>query len=114
MDKPGGGKAVKWIIGAAFIGWAGIIRMAYNMADARANLCTNGYPSYSNECAVRALAVRDGILTTGLIVALVAAIIIALTFATELSRLNWRQAPKWRHKKWGDTQPIHLPDQRDV
>ena len=33
MGKSAGGNAVKWIIGAAFIGWADIVQLAYSMAS---------------------------------------------------------------------------------
>ena len=109
MRRPAGGSAVKWIIGAAFAGWVGILRMVWLLAENRIDAC-----HYENGCIVRVMGQRDSTITASVTLALILAIIVALTFATELSLPNWRKAPKWRHKKWGDTQSIHLPDQRDV
>ena len=81
---------VKWIIGAAFIGWAGIVQLAYSMAEARMPWC------YSDgACLIRTQATCDYVRTVGLTVALVAAVIVALVWTRTLpSPSQWRRSAK--------------------
>ena len=73
----------KWIIGGALAGWAAIIGLAYRLASARIDLC-----DYEKACIIRATAVRDNVLITGLIVALVGLIVLMLVLARRTGRLN--------------------------
>lgn len=82
---------VKLIIGAGFTGWAAIIALAYRMAAARVTVCYFA----DVDCIIRTQATRDGILTVGLTVALVAAIIVALVWTrTVPSPSKWRRSTK--------------------
>ena len=56
----------KWIVALALTGWAGIVWLAYSLADARIGLCHYSETS----CIVRTTAARDSVLTFGLAVAL--------------------------------------------
>lgn len=64
---------MKWIIGGAVTGWAGIVWLAWTLADKRIALC-----EYEMPCIVRATAARDATLIWGLGIGLAAAVAFAL------------------------------------
>jgi hypothetical protein len=74
----------KRIIIAALLGWSGIIGFAYRLAGDRIELCYSG----DEACIIATTATRDGILITGLIVALVGLIVLAVIATRSAGRLN--------------------------
>ena len=78
---------MKRIVIAGLSGWAGIVGLAYWMANARIELCDYG----SESCAIATTATRDNLLIGGLVVALVAAVALAVIAARADRR---RAAPK--------------------
>lgn len=82
---------MKWIVTATAIGWAGIVALAWRLADERAQLCYY----IDDKCKIAALATRDATLTSGLTVALVAGAGFAFVALARSGRLNLRpgQAP---------------------
>ena len=65
---------MKRIALVGFTGWAGIVDLAWNLANDRIDACSYG----SNGCELRAIAARDAVLTNGLTVALVALLVLML------------------------------------
>lgn len=76
---------MKWIITAGLAGWAGIVALAWNMADHRIARCYY----LENDCIIRAAANRDAVLTGGLTVALVAMLGVAV-LSLRLKRTSHR------------------------
>lgn len=76
----------------AFVGWAGILALAWWLADRRIAFChdTDSYTAQAN-CLVRATAARDSALILGLSVGLVGAILLSLV-ATRFSSRSDRFA----------------------
>jgi hypothetical protein len=83
-----------WIVGAGLAGWAGIVGLSWWLADERAGLCGH-FDNVINDsfrvigrqfvgdrdCYIRALVIRDGVLTMGLTVALVGLLAVAIVWA---------------------------------
>ena len=81
---------MKWIAFGALAGWAGIVRLAWVLADRRIAVC-----HYDTEgaCALRATAARDAVLTSGLIVALLVVVALAVGWFVLMPRLNRKARP---------------------
>lgn len=79
------------IFALALAAWGFIVRLSYQMAQARIKLCYG-----ADDCDIRAAAARDYVLTVGLTVALVASIIAALLWTRTLPSLpsQWRRPSK--------------------
>lgn len=72
------------IIGAGLAGWAGIVALAWRMADKRIGLCSD----LDRDCEIATTASRDFVLTAGLTVALVVIVTAALIWARRTGRLS--------------------------
>lgn len=75
---------MKWIVLAGFAGWAGIVGLAWWLADRRLGGMCHWREEYCNPALI---AQRDGILTGGLTIALIAALLIAVAVVRS-KRLN--------------------------
>lgn len=75
------------IFASGFGGWLAIVAIAYRLADKRIPVCrmADTYTAEAN-CTVRAMAVRDSILTGGLAVALFIVIAAMIAFAITARR----------------------------
>ena len=81
----------KRIVAFALTGWAGIIWLAWWMADKRIRLCGDSWDDGYRSCTIRATATRDFVLTTGLTVALGFIVIAAFVWWRGNERIgNWR------------------------
>lgn len=72
---------MKRIVAGASVGWAGVVGLTWWLAHLRIEICSAASSSAEANCAVRATAARDDVLTSGLTVALVAAILAALAWS---------------------------------
>ena len=74
---------MKWIVGGAVLGWAGIVALAWHLAGARIAFC-----QWDGDCMVRTTAARDATLIYGLSFGLLGAIGFGLIVAFRNQRLN--------------------------
>ena len=72
---------VKRIVAGGFIGWAGIVALAWWLAHWRIEMCR-----FESNCVIRTTAARDHILTSGLTVALIGAVLAAVTWSVIRAR----------------------------
>ncbi len=72
------------IIAAGLLGWAGIVAVAWHLADKRIGLCYE----LDTKCIIATTADRDFILSLGLSVALIAMIWVAVTWTRRNGRLE--------------------------
>lgn len=75
---------MKWIITLGLLGWAGIVALAWRMANERIALCGWG----DSNCVIRATAMRDNVLVWGLTAALVALVVVGLAAWVRHERLK--------------------------
>lgn len=66
---------LKFIMASALIGWGAILSLAWWLANSRIAIC-----SYADACVLRATATRDHILTNGLTVSLIGAVVLAIAW----------------------------------
>lgn len=83
---------VKRILAGACVGWAAIVGLAWWLAHMRIELCHKASYSAEANCAVRATAARDHVLTSGLTVALVGAVAATVAWSVVRPRNADRQA----------------------
>lgn len=77
---------IKRIIAGGLVGWAGIVALAWWLAQMRIEICDKASATAEASCAVRATAARDHVLTSGLTVALIGAVVAAFAWSVIRSR----------------------------
>ena len=77
---------MKWIALGTLTGWAGIVWLAWALADSRVAICYFG----DERCKITATAARDAVLIGGLTVALVGLAVAGCVALVRSGRLNLR------------------------
>ena len=76
---------IKWIAAATVSGWAGIVWLAWYLANERVRFC---YPMPEENCLIRTTAARDAVLVWGLTIGLVLMASGALAWTLWFARLS--------------------------
>lgn len=103
-DAEGQTMIKKRIIAGALAGWVGIVATGWVMADDRIQLCSHDWSGRIDDpaCLIRTTAARDYVLTSGLTIALIGAVVAAFAWSAVRSRNGNQRAIEARSPRAGD------------